>query len=265
MIETINEMIAARGGLVNAQAHLYDKGTRDGVPMDTLYDQMTRRVEAMAAQGITTIGSVVEMNGKGADSLLAASRKLQETFSGQMNIQLIGVPSEGIVRPEAYVELRRRAAEVDVIGGDPSVDASGRVRHITNILDLGIREKKPVAMHLSDSTFQTEDLQVLAREVIDRNLQGRIVTSGVGLLDYLSMKDLLRQMNAQVVSQQAEITQNLKSGLSLSLGTNGRRDFDYRVSARMVLANCRKTDNLDIGAAVDILTVNGRRAVGLLQ
>jgi cytosine/creatinine deaminase len=130
------------------------------------------------AHGITTIRTHVDLllDGdrlRGVDSLVA----LREWLRGRVTLQVCLLANH--LSDDALVD-EAVARGVDVIGGCPHL-APDPHREVTRMLDLAARTGLPVDLHADEQTDLPADgpldIEDMARQVLDRDLAGRVTAS----------------------------------------------------------------------------------------
>jgi cytosine/adenosine deaminase-related metal-dependent hydrolase len=151
--------IRKQGGWVNAHAHI-DRAytiTRENLALseklrsekwtlndelrrtstiDDIYDRMVRAVERMLEQGVTALGSFIDVDCNVRDKAIKAATRLRERYSGDITLKFLNQSSNGLfnTKKEAREWFEVGAEFVDIIGGLLKADAGRESEHLDILL-----------------------------------------------------------------------------------------------------------------------------------
>ena len=152
---------------------------------DLTVDDVKRRVRTVLrwqlANGVLFVRSHVDI----CDPDLVALRaliELREEVAGQMALQLVAFPQQGILSFQDGQALMRRAIELgaDVVGGIPHFEISRDYgeRSVKFALELAAEHGKLVDIHCDETDDEhSRFLEVMAAETIRLGLEGRVTAS----------------------------------------------------------------------------------------
>src|SRR5919204_183945 len=152
---------------------------------DLTAEDVKRRVRTVLrwqlANGVLFVRSHVDV----CDPDLVALRaliQLREEVAGQMALQLVAFPQQGILSFQDGQALMRRAIELgaDVVGGIPHFEISRDYgeRSVKFALELAAEHGKLVDIHCDETDDEhSRFLEVMAAETIRLGLEGRVTAS----------------------------------------------------------------------------------------
>ncbi len=177
---------------------------------------------------------------------------LKKQYAGQIDLQVVAFPQEGIIKAPGTLEMMEEALEkgADVVGGIPYNDSDAD-KHIDIVFELAKKYRKPVDFHL-DFRDDAEGLstEYICQKTIAEGFEGLVSgghVTGLGALPHEQLKPLAALMaKAQI---------NIMSLPQTDLHLGGRRD-EYNV--RRALTPIRYLR--DAGVNMSIATNNIRNA-----
>ena len=312
--------IKKNGGWVNAHVHadraftitlkkldIYNNHTleekwdivdeiKKNATIDDYYRRISLAIELMIEQGVSAVGSFVDIDPICEDRAIKGAIKARDCYKKQITIKYINQTLKGIINPEARKWFDIGAEYVDIIGGLPKRDerdfGKGE-KHIEILLETGKKLKKMVHVHVDQFNCASDtETETLADKVIEYSMQGKVVAiHSISLAAhpkkyrekvYKKMKkanlkviacptawiDSKRKEN--IVPSHNSLTpadELLKYDIPVALGTDNIADYmvpfcdgDMWSELRLLAAGCRITD---YGRLVKIATTNGLRALGI--
>jgi len=262
--------------------------------VDDITDRMSRAIEMMLAQGVTTLGTFIDVDSVIEDKAIKAASIVRERYKSDIAIKFINQVLKGVLDPKAREWFDIGAEFVDIIGGLPGKDIGHEEAHIEILLEAGKRMGKMVHVHTDQlNTASEKETELLAHKTIEFGMEGRVVAiHGISIAAHHkayrdSLYELLKKADMTIVScptawidnsrtEELAPTHNaitpvdelVKAGVRVAIGTDNINDLfvphidgDMWTELRLMLAACRFTD---IDELVKIATTNGRIAIGLI-
>lgn len=197
--EELLKKIKSKGGWVNAHAHI-DRAytlTKDNFRFtgatlqekwrlnDTLkrtstvtqiYDRMAYAIEDQLAQGVTALGTFIDVDKDIQDKAIKAAQKIKDKYKNALKIKFINQVLYGVLDPEARKWFDIGAEFVDIIGGLPEKDKGKEAEHIDVLFETAKRLKKMVHVHIDQFNDPNQrDTELLAHKTIEHKMQGKVV------------------------------------------------------------------------------------------
>ncbi len=199
--ETLLQKIAANGGWTNSHAHIdraytiteenyalanklrSEKWTlndelRRNSTVDQIYDRMAKAIERMLEQGVTSLGSFIDVDCNVKDKAIQAAQRVREKYKSDMTIKFLNQSSNGLFNDakESRKWFEVGAEFVDIIGGLLKADVDRAPEHLDILLGTAKRLGKMVHVHIDElNTPEEKETELLARKTIEHALQGRVV------------------------------------------------------------------------------------------
>ncbi|HWY79355.1 MAG TPA: amidohydrolase family protein [Candidatus Sulfotelmatobacter sp.] len=314
--QEILQKIKKNGGWVNAHAHfdraytvtkatfrytgasLQEKwNLNDDIKMQStvsdIYDRMARATECMIAQGVTAVGTFIDVDDKVKDKAIKAAQKLQDTYKNNIEIKYINQIHYGVLSPNAREWFEVGAAFVDIIGGLPERDKGHEAEHLDILFETAKRLGKMAHVHIDQFNDPNQhDTELLAKKIIEHGLHGKVVgihgisigaqekeyrqklyklmkkadlmmiASPLGWIDTRRNESLMPFHNALT-----PVDELVPAGITIALGTDNIADI-YKpfitgdmweeLHTLLEAAHFYEVDEL-----VKIATSNGRKALGI--
>jgi len=199
----ILEEIKKQGGWVNAHAHadraftinpdtldVYKKHTLEekwdlvdvvkrNASVDDYYDRFCRAFEVMLDQGVTVLGSFVDVDPVCEDRAIKGGLKARERYRSELTIKYAIQTLKGVIEPSARAWFDVGAEMVDIIGGLPKRDQRdyGKgAEHLDILLTTGKRLGKLVHVHVDQfNTIDDVETELLCDKTLEHGMQGRVV------------------------------------------------------------------------------------------
>lgn len=312
------DMIQKKGGWVNAHAHIDRAYTltkenfhlserqrsekwalnhqlRLDSTVDQIYDRMARAVEGFLAQGVTTLGSFIDVDYAVKDKAIKAAHRLRERYGSQMQFKFLNQSSYGLFdsSKEGLTWFEKGAEFVDIIGGLLKADVGREEEYLDILLGTAKRFGKMVHIHIDELNLPEEkETELLAKKTIEHGLQGKVVGIHAISLNCRSKQERERvyrlMQEAQLLmiacpmswlnARRSEelspihnpftpVDELLDYEIPVAIGTDNIADIwmpwntgEMWLDMRALIEGCRIYD-LDILS--DIATVNGRKVLGI--
>lgn len=273
--------------------HLND-GIKRNSSVDAIYDRMAYATERMIEQGVTAVGTFIDVDEVVKDKSIKAAIKIRDTYKNDITIKYINQVHKGVLNPTSREWFDVGAQFVDIIGGLPSGDKPNEAKHLDVLLETAKRMNKMVHVHVDQGhTIKKEkETELLAKKTIEHGMEGRVVgihgisiathlkpyrtelyklmkkanlmmiTCPLGMLESNPSEDLVPSRNAML-----PVDELAPAGITVGLGTDNICDI------YVPLANGDMWEELstlifgvryrDFDELVKIASVNGRRTLGL--
>lgn len=316
----ILDAIKKAGGWVNAHAHIdraftinpdsldiYKHHTleekwdlvdvvKKDASIDTYYDRICMAIEVMIEQGVTAVGSFIDVDPVCEDRAIKAAIKAREHYKKDIQIKLINQTLKGVIEKDAKKWFDIAAEYVDIIGGLPKRDERDYKKgeeHIDILLSTAKRFHKMVHVHVDQFNIpEDKETELLCEKTIEHGMEGKVVaihgiSIGAQQKEYRDM--LYKKMQkakmmmiacpiAWIDSKRSErllpfhnsltpIDELVPAGITVGLGTDNICDYmvpfcdgDMWIELTLLMTGCRFTN---IDEIVKIATVNGRKVLGL--
>jgi len=262
-----------------------ERGARTALPIPPAR-QSARQVALSVAHGSTHIRSHVDVDTEcglaGIEGVLATRQAMRETCA----IQIVAFPQSGMLVRPGTLELMHQAMRLgaDIVGGlDPCAIERDPKGHLDAVFALADRHAAPVDIHLHEpGEVGAFSMELIIERTLALGLQGRVMIShafclgseDAALVDPLL--DALAKAGISIMTTGAPsrpvppVKRLTAAGVVCCAGSDGIRDTwgpygnaDMLERATLVglRNNLRRDDELAL--ALDIVTTNGARAIGL--
>jgi len=197
---TLLEKIKARGGWTNCHAHLdraytitkknfalsnklrgekwqLNRELRQRSTVNQIYDRMAMAIEVLLAQGVTAIGSFIDVDDDVKDKAIQAAIKIRDKYQADVTIKYLNQSSYGLFNQDKKArEWFDVGAEfVDIIGGLLKADAGREEEHLDILLATAKRMGKMVHVHVDEINLPEEhETEMLAKKTIEHGMEGRV-------------------------------------------------------------------------------------------
>jgi cytosine/adenosine deaminase-related metal-dependent hydrolase len=316
----ILEEIEKHGGWTNAHAHadraftinpdtldVYRNHTleekwdlvdvvKENASSDDYYRRFSQAFEVMIAQGVTTMGSFVDIDPVCEDRAIQGALKAREQYADQLTVRYAMQTLKGVIEPSARKWFDFGAELVDIIGGLPRRDERDYGKgeeHIDILLSTAQRLKKLVHVHVDQfNAIEDKETELLADKTIEHGMIGKVVAVHCISLAahpkayrekvYAKMKragmmviacpvawiDNPRKETLQPFHNAlTPIDEMIPAGITVALGTDNICDYmvpfcDGNMWQELLLLAAGNR-YVEIDELVKIATVNGRTVLGL--
>ncbi|MEK7571337.1 MAG: amidohydrolase family protein [Patescibacteria group bacterium] len=312
----ILQKIKKNGGWVNAHAHLdraysltketyhFTSATLQekwdlndelklNSSVDAIYDRMAQGVERMLEQGVSAIGTFIDVDDKIEDKAIKAAQKIRDRYKNDLQIKYINQVHYGVLEPEPRKWFDLGAEFVDIIGGLPERDKGKESEHIDILLQTAKRLNKMAHVHIDQfNDPEQHDTELLAKKTIEHNMQGKVVgIHGISIAaqEKKYRQDLYKMMKKADLMMIAcplgwidtrrnevlmpfhnaltPVDELIPAGITVALGTDNIIDI-YKpfINGSMweeLHALLESAHFYDVDELVNVATVNGRKALGI--
>jgi cytosine deaminase len=273
--------------------HLNDEIKRNS-SVDDIYDRMAQAVESMIAQGVTTLGTFIDVDEAVKDKAIKAAQKIREAYKKDITIKYINQVHKGVLSSKAKEWFEIGAEFVDIIGGLPSSDKPNEAEHLDVLLSTAKTTNKMMHVHVDQGhNFKKEkETELLAKKTIEHGMQGKVVgihgisiathekpyrmelyelmkkaelmmiTCPQGMLESNPSEDLVPSRNAML-----PVDELVPAGITVALGTDNIADIyvplangDMWTELSTLIFGVRYRD---VDELVKIATSNGRKVLGI--
>jgi cytosine deaminase len=193
--------IKAHGGWVNCHAHIdraytlteenfhlsqrlrSEKWTlndelRRTSTVDDIYDRMARAIERMLEQGVTALGTFIDVDCNVKDKAIKAAIKVREQYQKDITLKFLNQSSNGLFNEEKESRhwFEVGAEFVDIIGGLLKADVGREAEHLDILLSTAKRMNKMVHVHIDELNIPEEhETELLAQKTIEHGMKGKVV------------------------------------------------------------------------------------------
>ena len=271
---------------------LVDEIKRNSTVSD-VYDRMAQAVENMLEQGVTALGTFIDVDEVIWDKAIKAADRIREKYKKDIQIKFINQVLKGVLTPTAKEWFDIGAEFVDIIGGLPGKDKGNEDKHLDILLSTAKKMKKMVHVHVDQLNIASEkETELLVRKTMEHGMQGKVVgIHGISVAAhpkeyreklYKFMKDAVVMMiccpTAWIDNRRSEeltpthnaitpIDEMVPAGITVAMGVDNICDIylphidgDMWTELRLMMAATRF---FEIDKLVKIATVNGRKVLGL--
>lgn len=312
--------IKRKGGFVNAHVHadraftitpdklsvyeefqLSDKWdlvdeVKKNATVEDYYSRISMALELMISQGVTCVGSFIDIDPVCEDRAIKAALKTREHYKDQITVKYINQTLKGVINKEARKWFDVGAEMVDIIGGLPGRDERDYKKgaeHIDILLETAKRLKKMVHVHVDQFNKPTDkETELLTDKTIEHGMEGQVVAIHCISLAahpkkyremvYAKMKKAKMMVvacpTAWIDSRRSEtltpthnsltpVDELVAHGIPVAIGSDNIADYmvpfcdgDMWYELRLMATGNRF---LNIEELVKISTVNGNKALGI--
>ncbi len=281
-----------------ASAHLHEKWTivdeiKRSSTVAQIYDRMAYALETQLAQGVSALGSFIDVDAVIKDKSIKAAVKLREKFGSEIELVFMNQTLKGVVEPKARKWFDLGAEFVEVIGGLPGKDAGHEEEHLDIVLSTAHRLGKRAHIHVDQlNTAEEKETALLVKKTLEHNMKGRVsAIHGISIAAHPKKyrQRLYKAMNLAGVSliccptawidsrrteelspthnSIAPVEELLDAGVQVSLGTDNIADVykpfndgDMWTELRFLLETLHF---YDLQRLVETATSAGRQVLGL--
>lgn len=263
--------------------------------VDQIYDRMARVIEHLLGQGVTALGSFIDVDFAIKEKSMVAAQRIREQYGKHIQLKFLNQSSYGLFdqSKDSLYWFNQGADFVDIIGGLLKADAGREAEHLDILLSTAKRLNKMVHVHIDELNLpEEEETELLAKKTIEHGMQGRVVgIHGISincrpLKERRRIYKLMKQahmmmvacpvswLNARRSEQLAPIhnpftpvDELISFDIPVAIGTDNIADIwmpwntaDMWLDMRALLEGCRI---YDLDTLSDIATENGRKVLGL--
>ena len=197
--------IKENGGWVNAHMHadraftitrdsfdVYQKQTliekwdtldriKAAMTEDDYYRHFSMAVERMIEQGVSAMGSFVDIDPIAQERAIKGALRARETYKNDIVIKLVNQTLKGVIDKEARYWFDKGADLVDIIGGLPRRDERDHgpgmgLVHLDVLMQTGKKLEKMVHVHVDQFNSSEEiETEQLADKTLEHGMHGKVV------------------------------------------------------------------------------------------
>ncbi len=196
----ILEKVHARGGWVNAHAHIdranilndenyalvdgdltqkwdYPDTYKKTVTADEIYANMVTVTESMIAQGAQALASFIDADPIVEDKAIQAATRLRREYGEKIELRFVNQVVKGVLEPEARKWFDIGAEFVDFVGGLPEKDKGREAEHLDVLFQAGKKNGgKPLHVHVDQLNLpEQRDTELLVQKTIEHGYEGKVV------------------------------------------------------------------------------------------
>lgn len=318
--DLLTKSIAAKGGWVNSHLHadraftitpkgltIYQQQTlvekwdtvdrfKRSMGSDDYYRHICLAIERMIAQGVTAMGSFIDIDPICEDRAIKAALQAKEHYQSDITIKLINQSLKGVINDEARYWFDKGADLVDIIGGLPLRDECDYRKsdvHLDILMNTGKKLGKMVHVHVDQfNTRKEKETEQLVDKTIEHGMEGNVVaihSISITAHDIEYRNALYKKMRAAKMmviacpfawidsprSEEQGPTRNaltpvdelVKAGIPVAIGTDNISDYmlpfsdgDMWEELKLLITGCRFTD---LDSVIAIATTNGKKVLGI--
>ena len=196
--QIILDKIKDKGGWVNTHAHLdraftitpekfklvnrfrhekwkLNADIRKESTVDQIYDRMAQATETLLFQGVTIIGTFIDVDPDVKDKAIRASQKIRDKYKSQVVFKFINQSSYGIFTKETREWFDIGADFVDIIGGLLKSAQGQEDKYLDILLQTAKEKKKMVHVHVDELNHPDEkETEMLARKTLEHKMEGQV-------------------------------------------------------------------------------------------
>lgn len=258
-----------------------------------IYDRMALALEKQLAQGVTALGTFIDVDEVVKDKAIQAAARLKANYQTAVDLVFINQTLKGVLDAKARKWLEEALNFVDIIGGLPARDLGREAEHLDVLFSLAKQHKKMVHVHVDQlNTSREKETQLLIEKTQEHDLQGQVVAIHSISLAAQAIKyrqKIYQQMQqtqlmlivcptAWIDSRRSEelavshnaiapVEELVAAQIPVALGTDNIADIykpfsdgEMWTELRFLLESCHF---YDINELVKIATINGRKVLGL--
>ncbi len=264
--------------------------------IDEYYRRISNAIELMISQGVTAIGSFIDVDPVCEDRAIRGALKAREKYKKQIKIKYITQTLKGVIHSEARKWFDIGAEYVDIIGGLPRRDerdyGKGR-EHLDILLSKGKKMKKMVHVHVDQfNNADDKETELLCDMTIEHGMEGKVVAiHSISLAAHPKeyRKKIYKKMKkaklmvvacptAWIDSKRKEaltpfhnsltpVDELIPEGIIVALGTDNIADYmvpfcdgDMWGELKLLAAGCRFTNFKEL---INITTTYGLKVLGI--
>ncbi|GBC72165.1 Cytosine deaminase [Candidatus Calditenuaceae archaeon HR02] len=163
----------------SAKAIEYASRLKERYREDWIYANARRAVYECAGHGVTHMRAFADVDSRAGLEAVKALLRLRDECAGDMSLQVVAFPQEGLLKDPEAQELLHRAAELgcDVVGGIPWIEETEEdmARHVKIVFDIAVSYDRDVSMLTDDAGDPTlRTTEMLCLETLRRGWMGRV-------------------------------------------------------------------------------------------
>ena len=263
---------------------------------EDFYRRFCQFFELMISQGVTAVGTFVDIDPQSRDRAIKAGVRAREHYADQLTVKFANQTLKGVIDPEARQWFDIGSEMVDIIGALPKRDEKdyGKGSEAFDIiLSTAKRLNKMVHVHVDQFNESLEyETEELCAKTIEHGMQGKVVAiHGISIAAHSRMYrrrlyDLMKKADVMMIAcptawidtprsesigpvhnSMTPVDELDPAGITVALGTDNVCDAMVPWNGGdmwhelMTLATGCRYDEME--ALAKIATVNGRLVLGL--
>lgn len=314
--------IKENGGWVNAHMHadraftisvdsfdVYQKQTliekwdtldkvKAAMSEDDYYRHFSMAVERMIEQGVSAMGSFVDIDPIAQERAIKGALRARETYKSDIIIKLVNQTLKGVIDKEARYWFDKGADLVDIIGGLPRRDERDHgpgmgLKHLDVLMQTGKSLGKMVHVHVDQFNSRDEiETEQLTDKTLEHDMHGRVVAiHSISITAhsleyrqklYQKMKEAKmmviacpfawidsprREEQGPTRNSLTPVDELAAAEIPVAIGTDNVSDYMLPFSTgnmweelKLLVTGCRYTD---LDNVVKVATNNGRMVLGI--
>ncbi len=242
-----------------------------------------------AKNGNTHIRAFADVDRKAKLEGVKALIQAREEFKGEVELQVVAFPQDGIVREPGAAELIREAMELgaDLVGGIPWIEYSdeGAKSHIDQMFAIALEFEAGISMLVDDAGDPgLRTLETLAIKTLETGWQGKVLAHHARAMElypepyFQKLAALLAEAEIAVVSDphtgplHARVVELRAENIVVCLGQDDISDAYYPYGHNSMLEVAFLASHLlwmttreDMEVLYDMVTVDAAAAMGIEQ
>lgn len=262
------------------------------------YRHFSMAVERMIEQGVSAMGSFVDIDPITEERAIRGALRARETYKNDITIKLINQTLKGVIDKEARYWFDKGADLVDIIGGLPRRDERDHgegmgLKHLDVLMQTGKSLGKMVHVHVDQFNSQDEiETEQLTDKTLEHSMQGHVVAiHSISITAhsleyrqrlYKKMKEAKmmviacpfawidsprREEQGPTRNSLTPVDELAAAGIPVAIGTDNVSDYMLPFSTgnmweelKLLVTGCRYTD---LDNVVKVATKNGRLVLGV--
>ena len=262
---------------------------KEGYEEGWILENARRAIGLAAKYGTTHMWAFSDVDNKARLEGIKALIKAREEWRGQVEIQVVAFPQDGVVREPGTTDLIREALELgaDVVGGIPWIEytEAEAQAHVDAMFDLAVEFDKDVSMLVDDAGDPgLRTLEMMAVRAIRSGWRGRSLAHHARAMALYPMPyfqkivALLKRAGTGLVTDphtgplHARVSELLEAGVRVCLGQDDISDAYYPFGRNNMLEVAFLASHLlwmtttaDMERLYDMITIEPARAIGLTK
>lgn len=265
---------------------------------DEYYERFCRAFEVMIENGVTVLGSFIDVDPVCELRAVKAGLRAREHYKDALVVKFATQTLKGLIAKEPRYWFDKGAEMVDIIGGLPKRDerdfgAGYGAKHIDILLETGKRLGKIVHVHVDQFNTPTDvEMELLCDKTVEHSMEGKVVAiHGISLsahkkADRMRVYEKMRKADVGIIAcpmawidsprredvlpvhnSLTPIDELIPAGVTVAMGTDNICDFmvpfcdgDMWQELSVLSAGTRYTN---IDELVKVATTNGRKVLGI--
>lgn len=173
---TITPKLYKQANALRHEKWIINTDLRKSSTTPQIYDRMARSLELLLSQGVSAIGTFIDVDPYTKDKCIKAAQKVREKYNRQIQIKFINHSSYGILTKETRDWFEVGADFADIIGGMIKANADRKNEYLDIILQTAKTKGKMVHCHVDEeNSTEEKETELLAEKTIEYGLEGKVV------------------------------------------------------------------------------------------